>query len=178
MTVAFSIIWLITLTNAHNFIDGLDGLCVGVSLIEAIALGIIYSISEEPLWALFSFVLGGACIGFLPYNDKNAKIFMGDTGAAFLGFTLGFAALNLLLIDFSPTALVSVCFIFAIPLIDICFAVTRRIFQGKSPFASDRLHLHHLLSDRLLGHRLASVAIRIASLVFSLIGIAVFVIFQ
>ena len=175
--VVFGVIWLLTLTNAHNFIDGLDGLCVGVSLIESIALGIIFSVSGQPLWALFSFVVGGACIGFLPYNDKNARIFMGDTGAAFLGFVLGFSALNLFALDFTFIAFFSICFIFAVPLLDISFAVARRISQGKSPFASDRMHTHHLLADTILGHRKASVAIRIASFVFSIVGIAVYVIF-
>lgn len=175
--IVFGIIWLLALTNAHNFIDGLDGLCAGISLIEAIALGIMFTAESQPLGALFSFVIGGACLGFLPYNDKSAKIFMGDTGSAFLGFALGFSAFNLLAVDLAFTTFISICFVFAIPIFDISFAVIRRLSQGKSPFAPDRSHIHHLLADSTLGHRKASVAIRLASLVFATVGVLIYLFF-
>ena len=171
VTVILGILWLLTLTNAHNFIDGLDGLCAGISLIEAIAMGILFLLSEDNNFAIFAFIIGGACIGFLPYNDNKAKIFMGDTGSAFLGFALAFISWNFVLSTSEISALISILFIFAIPMCDIVFAVTRRIIKGSSPFEPDRSHIHHILADSTLGHKKASLILRIASLCFALFGI-------
>ena len=165
-----SIMWLLTLTNAHNFIDGLDGLCAGVSLNESVALGIILLLDGEGTAALACFVLGGACIGFSPYNSKNAKIFMGDTGSTFLGFCLGAISLQLVL-SRGYIAILPLVFVFAIPLCDIFFAITRRILNKKSIFAPDRSHLHHFLADRL-GHRSASIVLRLLSAALAMLGIA------
>ena len=175
ITVALAVLWLLTLTNAHNFIDGLDGLCVGVSLVEATALGVLLLIRGSVPLGLAAFVLGGACIGFFPFNASNAKIFMGDTGATFLGFALGFLSIELLRLDPDFRTFLAIGLIFFIPLADISFAVTRRISRGKSPFAPDRSHIHHLLADGRLGHKGASVLIRLASLSFAAIGMLIYV---
>lgn len=96
---------------------------------------------------LLTAILAGSCIGFLPYNFNPAKIFMGDTGAMFLGFTLSVISI---LGVFKTTAVISywVPFIaFAVPLFDTLFAFVRRILHGKSPFSADRGHIHHRLID-------------------------------
>ena len=172
--MAFAALWTLTLTNAHNFIDGLDGLCVGVSLTEAVSLGFLFLISDSASLALIAFVLGGACIGFFPFNAKNAKIFMGDTGSTFLGFVLGFLSLELLRLTPTLPTFLSIVFIFAIPLTDITFAIIRRISQGKSPFAPDRSHIHHLLADGKIGHKRASLIIRLSSGLFDILGIYIY----
>ena len=88
-------------------------------------------------------ILAGACLGFLPFNANPAKIFMGDTGALFLGYTLSILSVvgvfktNMVLAFFIPFS------IFALPLADTAFAVVRRLAHGKSPFSPDRGHLHH-----------------------------------
>ena len=171
ITVILGILWLLTLTNAHNFIDGLDGLCAGISLIEAIAMGILFLLADSRDFGIFAFIAGGACIGFLPYNDNNAKIFMGDTGSAFLGFALAFISWKFMLSVGSVSALISMLLVFSIPICDITFAVTRRIIKGKSPFEPDRSHIHHILADSTLGHKKASLILRIAALYFALTGI-------
>ena len=178
-TVLFicGVLWILTLTNAHNFIDGLDGLCAGVSLIETCALGGLFLLTGSISLALLAFVLGGACIGFLPYNDKKAKLFMGDTGSAFLGFVIGVLSLELILRAKGFTALFSIFMILAFPLSDIAFAVTRRIYQKKSIFSSDRSHIHHILADRTFGHRGASVTIRVLSLISAALGVLLFAVF-
>ena len=168
---SLSLIWVLTLTNAHNFIDGLDGLCAGISANEAVGLGVILWFSDLRSLALASFVLGGACIGFLPYNAKNAKIFMGDTGSTFLGFLLG--TVSAYAIGISRLLILPFLFIFLVPLCDIAFAVTRRLVNGKNPFAPDRSHIHHLLADRL-GHAKASYALRTISAILVAIGIGLF----
>ena len=175
--VIFGILWLLTLTNAHNFIDGLDGLCAGTVIAEACALAVLFFIQGEYTLALLALTLTGACIGFIPYNEKNAKIFMGDTGSAFLGFIIGFLSLELFRLSPTPRAFISMCMICAVPLSDIIFAVSRRIWKGKSPFIPDRSHIHHLLADRTLGHRNASLIIRLFSLIFAVFGMILYTVF-
>lgn len=173
-----SVLWLTALTNAHNFIDGLNGLCVGVSINESAAIGILLLLVGQTAPALISFALCGACIGFYPYNAGKAKIFMGDTGSNFLGFTLGCLSLYLKK-HVSGLALPLVFFaIFSLPITDITYAVTRRILNGRSPFTPDRSHIHHLLADSKLGHTTASLVLRIISLVSASLGVIVFFIFR
>ncbi len=81
-----TIVWIVAITNAVNFIDGLDGLAVGVSAISAATLLVIALLVAENNIAIVVAALLGACLGFLPYNFNPAKIFMGDTGSTFLGF--------------------------------------------------------------------------------------------
>lgn len=167
----FAVIWVITFTNAHNFIDGLDGLCAGITVNESVLLGILlWLLGLRPL-SLASFVLGGACIGFLPYNARNAKIFMGDCGSTFIGFFFG--AVSAYVIGTSAQLIIPIAFIFLIPLADIIFAVTRRLANRKNPFSADRSHFHHLLSDRF-GHTSASIILRLISAIFGLLGIGIF----
>jgi len=148
-----TLIWIIALTNAINLIDGLDGLACGVSAISSLSLLIIAVIMSESQIALLTAILVGACIGFLPFNSFPAKMFIGDTGAMFLGFTLsvlsveGVFKAHTLFAFFAPIAL------FALPLFDTIFAFFRRICQGKNPFHGDRGHIHHRLIDLGFSHK-------------------------
>ena len=93
-------------------------------------------------------ILAGSCLGFLPFNFNPAKIFMGDTGALFLGYSMSVLSI---LGCFKLNALVSFWvpfLIFALPLVDTAFAFIRRILTGRSPFSADRGHLHHRLIDK------------------------------
>jgi len=144
-----TVIWIVALTNAINLIDGLDGLSCGVSTISAFTLLISLVYTDTPFSViLITAILAGSCLGFLPFNFNPAKIFMGDTGALFLGYTMSVLSI---LGCFKLNALVSFWvpfLIFALPLVDTTFAFIRRILQGKSPFSADRGHLHHRLIDR------------------------------
>lgn len=149
LSIPLTVFWIVALTNAVNLIDGLDGLSCGVSAISAISI-LISSLfmPDTPYFAiLLTAILAGSCIGFLPYNFNPAKIFMGDTGAMFLGYSLSVISI---LGVFKTTAVISywVPFIaFAVPLCDTTFAFMRRIAHGKSPFSADRGHIHHRLID-------------------------------
>ena len=107
LSVPITIIWIVAITNAVNFIDGLDGLAVGVSAISTASLIVIALMVAEVNIAIILCALFGACLGFIPYNFNPAKIFMGDTGATFLGYilaTLSVTGLFLSLIHISePT---------------------------------------------------------------------------
>ena len=145
--IPLTLLWIVGLSNAVNFIDGLDGLACGVSMICALSiLGVTLLIGDTSS-ALVTAILAGACGGFLPFNRNPARIFMGDTGALFLGYTLavisveGVFKLHTLLSFAIPFS------IFALPIFDTAFAIFRRILHGKSPFSADRGHLHHKLVD-------------------------------
>ena len=168
-SLPFTLLFIVTLTNAHNFIDGLDGLCGGVALVESATLGLVGVTLGKTDIALAAFTICGACIGFLPYNARSARIFMGDCGSTFLGFSLAWISIFLLL-DPSPISLLSLLLIFAIPLMDITIAVARRIAKGKSPFLPDRSHIHHMLADTSLGHLGTSRLLRLAAALFATVG--------
>ncbi len=144
-----TIIWIVALTNAINLIDGLDGLSCGVSTISSFTLLISLFHTDTPFSVIVMIgILAGSCLGFLPFNFNPAKIFMGDTGALFLGYSMSVLSI---MGCFKLNALVSFWvpfLIFALPLLDTAFAFARRILTGRSPFSADRGHLHHRLIDR------------------------------
>lgn len=142
-------IWIIALTNAVNLIDGLDGLSCGVSTISAttLLLTLINSDTDINVICMIA-ILVGSCTGFLPFNFNPARIFMGDTGAMFLGFTLAVLSVQGC---FKLDGIISFwvpILAFALPLADTAFAFLRRILKGTSPFKADRGHLHHKLIDK------------------------------
>ena len=169
LSFPLTLAWILTLVNAHNFIDGLDGLCAGVSLAESLALAlIVFSLGDKET-AVAALVLGGACLGFLPYNAGGAKIFMGDTGSTTVGFLLAFLSTKALFQANAPTNVAVPLLLFALPLADITFAVTRRLLSGKNPFVPDRSHIHHLLADKV-GHHAASKRLVFAAAVLAVIA--------
>ncbi len=140
-----TVLWLVGISNAVNFIDGVDGLAGSIITISAVTLGLIStSISPNAISALIAFILTGAVLAFLTYNFHPAKIFMGDSGALFCGFML--ATLSITgIIEGSSIGIVVPMFILAIPIIDIVFSSSRRILKGVSPFKADAEHIHHKL---------------------------------
>ena len=152
--IPITILWIVGLTNAINLIDGLDGLSCGVSAISAISLLLVSLIwGENPATTVLIAILAGSCLGFLPFNTNPAKIFMGDTGALFLGYTLSVTSITGVLKMHTVVAFVIPLLIFAFPILDTAFAFTRRILHGKSPFSPDRGHLHHRLIDMGLNQK-------------------------
>lgn len=141
------VFWIVALINAINLIDGLDGLACGISAIGVFAILIISIIYSNTYMVTFACILLGACTGFLPYNFNPAKIFMGDTGSMFLGYTLALMSIQGIMKMQSLLAFLTPIAVFGLPLLDTAFAFIRRILQGRSPFSSDRGHLHHRLID-------------------------------
>jgi len=147
ISVAVTMIWIVGVCNAVNLLDGLDGLAVGVSSIASMSLLALTVLSNSPNVAILTAAVAGAGFGFLPYNFNPAKIFMGDTGALFLGYILacisveGFLKLSAI-ISFAVPILV-----LGLPIFDTIFAIFRRVLTGRSPMSPDRGHLHHRLLD-------------------------------
>jgi UDP-GlcNAc:undecaprenyl-phosphate GlcNAc-1-phosphate transferase len=151
-----TVLWIAGLSNAINFIDGLDGLAGGLSALIAISFGIIFfSYAETPQAVLFCVTLLGVLVGFLVFNAPlpRAKIFMGDCGSQFLGFTL---ALLPLLEEHKTKAALPVPYaaaLLAIPIFDTISAVWRRIRDGRRIDSPDRAHIHHKLMNLGLSAR-------------------------
>ncbi len=165
-----TVLWIVGLTNAVNFIDGLDGLACGVSAISSASLFLVMLLSgSNSAHCVITAILIGSCLGFFPFNANPAKIFMGDTGALFLGYTLSILSVvgvfktDMLLAFFIPLS------IFGLPLFDTAFAIVRRLLHGKSPFAPDRGHLHHRLIDMGFGQK---QSVRILYAICALLGIS------
>lgn len=142
-----TIIWIVAITNAVNFIDGLDGLACGVSCISSVNLLVIALLGNNSEVSILMAALTGACLGFVPYNFNPAKIFMGDTGSTFLGFMLATVSIQGLFKAYTAIAFVVPFLLLGLPIFDICFAVIRRVASGKSPMEADRGHFHHRLID-------------------------------
>lgn len=147
LSVTLTVIWIVFITNAVNFIDGLDGLAAGVSAIMSISLVFISIRVGEYSIAILCIALMGSCFGFLPFNFNPAKIFMGDTGSTFLGFMLATLSIQGVFKSYAVISFAVPLLILGLPLFDALFAMIRRILRGQSPMTADRGHLHHRLVD-------------------------------
>ena len=167
--VLITVFLCVLLVNAMNFVDGLDGLAAGIGTIAAtatcaFALGLLGQqngdVNAYPP-ALIAAVLAGACAGFLPHNFQPARLFMGDSGSMFIGLTLAAATTTASgRTNYSTTGatgalalvtpLIVVAAVVFVPLLDLLMAVVRRTRAGTSPFAPDKMHLHHRLLE--IGH--------------------------
>ena len=168
-----SVIWIVAITNAVNFIDGLDGLAAGVSAISAGTMLIVaLMLVPDPNAMLSAVVLAalvGACIGFIPYNFNPATIFMGDTGSTFLGFMLASISIFGLFKTYAVISFAVPFLVLGLPIFDICFAVIRRVAKGQSPMHADRGHVHHRLIDMGFSQK---QAVAISYLLSALLGLS------
>jgi len=142
-----TVIWIVAITNAVNLIDGLDGLSVGVCTIASISLLAIAAIVSEFNIMVIAAIVAGACVGFLPYNVNPAKMFVGDTGATFLGFILATLSLQGMFKTYAILSFAVPFLVLGLPIFDTVFAIFRRLMKGQSPMHADRGHVHHRLID-------------------------------
>ncbi|MCA1060795.1 undecaprenyl/decaprenyl-phosphate alpha-N-acetylglucosaminyl 1-phosphate transferase [Rossellomorea aquimaris] len=141
----FGILWIVGITNAINLIDGLDGLAGGVSVIAMTSIAALAAMNGQFIVVGLTVILIGGTIGFLFFNFNPAKIFMGDTGALFLGYCISIISLLGLYKSVTIFSLVVPIIILAIPIFDTFFAIIRRILNKQSISAPDKSHLHHRL---------------------------------
>ena len=148
-TVALAV-WLVTMTNAMNLIDGIDGLAPGLSVLAGAGLTVVSILQGELGPAVVAATLTGCALGFLRSNRHPAKVYLGDSGSTLFGFLI--AALGVSLISRAPSIemVLATVLLGWVPLVDTVLAVARRVRSGVSPFRADRDHLHHRLVAR--GH--------------------------
>ena len=166
--IPISVIWIVAITNAVNFIDGLDGLADGISTIGALTMLILALILGEHEISLVCGALVGACVGFLPYNLNPARIFMGDTGSTFLGFILACVSIQGLFKYYAVISFLVPFIILGLPIFDTASAIIRRLLKGQSPMVADRSHIHHKLIDMGLNQKQAVSTLYIVSGVLGL----------
>ena len=143
----FTVVWLVGVTNAVNFIDGLDALASGLSFIVSTSLLVVALQLDQVFFAAVYAALMGGVLGFGRFNKYPASIFLGDTGSTFLGFTLAGTAV---LANHKATALGGMLIpvvALGIPVADTLYAIFRRFVGGRSPFEADRGHIHHRLLE-------------------------------
>ena len=155
IAVPVTFVWIVLCTNAVNLIDGLDGLAASVCSISFITIAIIAIILGNTDIAIMLLILGFGCIGFLPYNFNPAKIFMGDSGAQFLGFAFATVSILGLFKLYAAVTLIVPALALAVPIFDTVFAFGRRIANKENPFKGDRKHIHHKLIDAGFSQRQA-----------------------
>ncbi|VAW74835.1 Undecaprenyl-phosphate alpha-N-acetylglucosaminyl 1-phosphate transferase [hydrothermal vent metagenome] len=166
LSIPVTVLFLVGVTNAVNLADGLDGLAGGVTLLSLGAIALLADLADGRELIMICFVIAGTIFGFLRYNTFPARIFMGDTGSQFLGFTVG--VLTIMLTQQVNTALNPglPLFLVGLPIVDTFFVMAKRIREGRSPFVADKNHMHHRLLGLGLAHYEAVVAIYISQLVF------------
>lgn len=175
-SVLLSIFSIIGIINAFNLIDGIDGLSGGISLIATLTYCVMFSLLGDIGWSYFACALAGAIVGFLIFNVSPADIFMGDTGALFIGFMMSLFTIrfleirqvhdnlwNVLSSEITPSFTVAVLIV---PLFDTLRVFTIRILNSESPFKADRNHMHHRLLDVGMSHTQASLTLCGVTFVF------------
>lgn len=175
LDVAISVLWIVAITNAINFMDNMDGLAGGVSAIAAGYFLLLALANDQQLVAPLSAAVLGACLGFLYYNFNPASIFMGDGGSLFLGFVLACIGIKLRFPDepYYVTWLVPVL-VLAVPLFDLALVMVSRIRRGVNPFTTaGKDHLSHRLTRLGLTHREAALVIYLVGCATG--GVAIFV---
>ncbi len=168
LSVPFTVLWIVAITNAVNLIDGLDGLANGVSAISATTMLVIALVGGQTQVSIVLAALVGACVGFMPYNMNPAKMFMGDTGATFLGFILATMSIQGLFKYYAVVSFVVPFLILGLPIFDTAFAFIRRVAHGQSPMHADRSHIHHRLIDMGLNQKQAVATLYVISAILGL----------
>ena len=168
LSIPFTVLWIVAITNSVNLIDGLDGLANGVSAISATTMLVIALVGGQSQVAIVLAALVGACVGFMPYNMNPAKMFMGDTGATFLGYILATMSIQGLFKYYAVISFVVPFLILGLPIFDTSFAFIRRIAHGQSPMHADRSHIHHRLIDMGLNQKQAVATLYVISAILGL----------
>jgi UDP-GlcNAc:undecaprenyl-phosphate GlcNAc-1-phosphate transferase len=146
VSAPIAFLFVVGVTNAINLSDGLDGLAAGLALVSGLAIGLIGYQSNAPLPLFVTLALGGSLMGFLRFNSHPARVFMGDNGAYFIGFTLASCCL-LIACRSQGVSFFALLFVLGLPVYDTVSVALRRMAEGRGPFSPDRKHLHHRLLD-------------------------------
>lgn len=170
-----TVITMVVISNSFNLIDGLDGLAGSITLVVFSSLGIWFSLNEQNIYGMLLFAMAGSVAAFLFFNWQPAKIFMGDTGALILGFLAsvsiikfinvnhGLAETGFLRFDGSVATALA---LLIIPLGDTLRVFFLRLIKGKSPFAADKNHIHHVLMRLGLTHRKVALLLAAVNMIF------------
>ncbi len=173
LSYIITVFWIIGITNAVNLIDGLDGLAAGIICIVSITFFLVAIHLDRHTSAILAIIMVGVTGGFLRWNFYPAKVFMGDSGAYFLGYMAAVIAVVGAFKSTTAVTLVIPVLALGIPIFDTSFAIIRRYRQGQPIMAAaDRGHLHHRLLDLGLHHRSVVVICYLITLALSIVSLA------
>jgi UDP-GlcNAc:undecaprenyl-phosphate GlcNAc-1-phosphate transferase len=167
---ALTVIWVVGISNAFNLIDGIDGLAAGAALFASVVMVTVALMTFNPFVSVVAIAMTGALVGFLRYNFNPASIFLGDSGALFLGFLL--AALSVQGTQKASTvvAVTIPLLAFGVPIVDMSVAMARRFLSGRPVFQGDREHIHHKLLERGWSQRRVALALYGVCALFGLLA--------
>ncbi|WP_352419507.1 MraY family glycosyltransferase [Proteiniborus sp.] len=168
-SIPVTIFWVVGITNTLNLIDGLDGLSAGVGAIAAVSLffvaaGIDYF--DTSMVMILCAIIAGSAFGFLPHNFNPAKIFMGDTGALFLGYMLSVVAMEGVMKSVATITIVVPILALGLPIFDTAFAIFRRLINKRPIMEADKGHVHHRLLAKGLSQKQVVLILYMVSAVF------------
>jgi UDP-GlcNAc:undecaprenyl-phosphate GlcNAc-1-phosphate transferase len=166
-SLPFTIVALVGVINAVNLIDGLDGLAGGVTAIASLAFLVLAGLAGNHNLMFISAALFGATLGFLKFNTHPAQIFMGDSGSLFLGYSLGYCAINLAVKGGGTVSPVTPLIVLALPIVDTIVVMTGRAWRGTRCFAPDTTHFHHRLLALGFSHGVTVVLLYFLSYCFA-----------
>jgi len=173
LSIPITLLWIIGVTNSFNLLDNIDGLAGGIAVISSLMLFFSSQLFFSNSLGIYSLILAGAVLGFLPFNFNPAKIFMGDSGSMFLGYSLAIISIvetnrhiaNLATIMFIPVMILSV------PIFDTIFVTILRLTRGKKVFEGGKDHTSHRLVSLGLSQRKTVLLLYFISIVFGLIAL-------
>jgi UDP-GlcNAc:undecaprenyl-phosphate GlcNAc-1-phosphate transferase len=173
LDLALSLLWIVGITAAFSILDHMDGLCAGVAAVGALFFVILAYDSGQHLVTILAAALLGSAMGFLRWNFKPAKIFMGDGGAMFLGFLMAALALKLRVANVSPQMeQLAPVLVLGVPIFDTTLVSISRLRRGLLPFANPgKDHIAHRLANLGLGQRNAVLAMYAAGIIFGLLAL-------
>lgn len=160
LDISLTVLWVVGITNSLNFLDNLDGGAIGTSAIISLSLVYLAASSNQPAISSLAAVLAGASLGFLLWNRSPARIYMGDSGALFVGFLLAVLAVRLE----PPASSIFISFLvplmlLGLPILDTSVAVFSRISRGVSPLQGGQDHLSHRLMSKGLNKKVSAFVI-------------------
>ena len=173
ISIPITLLYIVGFTNVINLIDGLDGLAAGVSAIAATSLLVLALQGNRLDAAALAAAVIGACIAFLCYNFNPASIFMGDSGALFLGFTLSVISLMGVMKSTATIALAVPLLIIGVPIFDTASAIIRRLLHQRPIQEADRGHIHHRLLGRGFNQRQTVLIIYVWCIALAVGGYAI-----
>jgi UDP-GlcNAc:undecaprenyl-phosphate GlcNAc-1-phosphate transferase len=165
VTGPLTVVWILAITNAFNFLDNMDGLSAGVSAIASFMFILVCIETDQPAPAIALAAVGAAALGFLPWNFRTARVFMGDAGALALGFLIGTLSVSMTFYSYGTTTLplLAPVLVLAIPIFDTASVFWIRMREGRSIFSGDQKHFSHRLVNLGMSKSTAVMTIWLAA---------------
>jgi UDP-GlcNAc:undecaprenyl-phosphate GlcNAc-1-phosphate transferase len=172
-TIPFTVFWIVSIINTINLIDGLDGLAAGVSIIAVLTLFAVSLQENQVIAPMLAVLLAGSCFGFLKYNFNPAKVFMGDTGAMFIGYIIAAVSITGALKSAAAVTIFVPMLALAVPILDTTFAIIRRIFNDRPIGEADHGHIHHRLLAIGMNQKQAVISVYLISAILGMIAFVI-----